>query len=150
MSITFEPVPEQAPATTVDVPVEAPMEMDRREILLKAAEAIQTHGWTVGVAGMHVDGPFCLLGAVAHASGQKPFGDSADDPGVYDMREAANILDVEPSDAYSWNDALYYQPPMRRPHLLSKKKIPMRGEEVVSTLLRRMANGADWNEATRF
>jgi hypothetical protein len=149
MSITFEPVPEQAPVITIDVPVDTPTEMDRREILLKAAEAIQTHGWTIGVEGMIADGPLCLLGAVAHASGQKPFGYSDDDPGVYDMREAANVLGVDAAAAYSWNDTLQYKLRMRRPHLFAKK-MPVPGEEVVSVVLRRMANGVDFYDAIRF
>jgi hypothetical protein len=93
-------------------PVAAPSRVDDevRDVLRKAKEDLLVNGWAQKSKGMLVNGPHCVLGAIAHACGAKPFRD--DDGSSYDMGdpilvpyfEALGFSDCE--SAYGFNDDL--------------------------------------------
>lgn len=106
-----------------------------KEILLKAADLIETHGWIQGSEG-NLDKGFCLAGAtMAAAYGAAGHGDSA----VYsswELAEGQNLIGggglVRPQ--ICWRQAIWNDDPRRT-----------KGEVV--TALRRLADGASWEEA---
>jgi hypothetical protein len=92
------------------------------EILDLAADAIQRDGWAQGTTGMHVGGPHCALGAIAHVTGARvvtppPWGEydhiapkvpfySYDDAMYHPAGEAlAAYLPATELTVYYWNDA---------------------------------------------
>lgn len=128
----------------VDDPVAKKVEY-RRETLLRAAELVERHGYAYGSDGLRTEGPYCLLGAVAHAM------DGVSYPAVgelgehYGMGEPANLIGVDINAAFQWNDGLKYER-MPRKSLFGPR---MSRTEVVASTLRMLANGVPWEEATR-
>lgn len=136
------PVPATVPP--LSVPVVTNEEEYRRDVLLRAAELIEQYGWTHGVPGMRVGGPYCLAGAVAKAA------NSRDWRGLLTHYDAENIVGVTYTAMYEWNDTLFYHwrnRPKVGPVFRRRRLSP---EEMVTTALRRLANGATWQQATRF
>jgi hypothetical protein len=95
----------------LDVPVTSTEDEYRRETLLRAAELVEKHGYQRGAEGMKSDGPYCLLGAVAHSMGGVMHG------AYYSMAPPATLIGVEIDTAYSWNDHLYYEKMPRKSFL---------------------------------
>lgn len=137
--ITHEPS-----VTTVDVPSVSDEEAHRREVLLLAAELIELHGWIGDSDGMKVEGPYCILGAVACASRSRTYMD-LDNHLRFRMGDPAELIGVPKWEiATRWNDRLKYQLP--RQGLFRRQVAP---EIVVTRALRKLANGASWEDATR-
>ena len=134
-------------APEIDVPSVSEEEGRRREVLLKAIDILEKDGWTTGSEGMIAgEGPFCLLGAVAHAMGDAPVspqivfkaGGPSGVERCYAYGQPAALLGADPESwresPWRWNDTQrYYRD----------------GKERVLNALRRMANGATWNEVSR-
>lgn len=139
--------------TTVEAPIAPEIEVStvseeegrRREILLRAAELIEQKGWITGSQGMLPDGPFCLMGAVAHVMGATLKETILCSPGAYGKffayryDEASALIgdggrgnDID-ERAWRWND---------------KQKFRPDGKQRVLNALRRMANGATWAEVS--
>lgn len=86
--------------------------MNTSDILNKAADLLQSGGWTGGTDGMRVNGPHCLEGAIQAATGAEP--------GFYGPNEypylfthpcpagdavKAHLNLLPDRDVYEWNDA---------------------------------------------
>lgn len=142
---TMAEVQETVVPTTVDVPAVSDKEGYRREVLLKAAEIIEEHGWIDGAAGMDTHGPYCLLGAVARAMGAPVLENRIVGHG-YSMDRPSRLLGDHSWMTYTnWNDCLAIDPRPKRGFL--RKEIP--ASEIVTSTLRKLANGASWEEATQ-
>lgn len=95
------------------------------EVLDLAADDIQRNGWAQGPAGMRVDGPHCILGAIGAVLETKAYPSNYPTAGglAYDMHEVGKtaageaMIDYLPTPAWStsgmpgysrvyrWNDA---------------------------------------------
>lgn len=126
---------------TESTPVATPQELDRRHVFLTAAALIEEHGHLKGRMGSRRSG-YCLLGAVARAAFRttNPVNPTPSDA----WRQIHHLLglplihstitvpaDVDVTPAARWNDQ-----PQRKP-------------EEVTRALRRLADGATWEEATK-
>lgn len=105
----------------------------RRETLLDAAALIEEHGWTWGCRGMpggsNHTGQLCILGGIAKALGSTSGLAS-------DYIISAQVLyggDHDAFMAYDWNDGL--------------NNDPLKAQKIVVRALRRLADGATWEEA---
>lgn len=91
------------------------------EVLEEAAELIERRGWAQLSAGMVANGPYCPLGAIAHAIDLEPtiayengmlaytMDDVIDTPaaqalGMYVRPHVRQNRVYRPYDIYSWND----------------------------------------------
>lgn len=127
----------------VALPEMDPGDACRREILLDAARLIEERGYTSGCRGMSLDGPFCMLGAIAAAMGAPQdeiiYSDDGESlmPGYsYDLPEAMIGWVSKPNRMASWrwsDSQRDYSDPAGR----------------VARALRRMANGLSWKEAIK-
>lgn len=99
----------------------------RRERLLRAAEIIEERGWSREGFGLWKDAKVCILGAVWWA-GHPNDTTALKDGGRY--HESAENVGEEWSRVVEWND----------------DGEATSGEQVAQTL-RRLANGATWEEA---
>lgn len=138
---------EQTPQ--IEAPTISPEEEHRRDVLLRAAELIEERGYMSGPYGMTPDGAFCLMGAVGHAMGAYlvedyaimdigPDGIVTNRVSVYGYSEVEEFLGVRPAGLddmpWRWSD--------------KQNEFPNPGERVAGAL-RKMANGASFEEATR-
>ena len=117
----------------------------REQVLLEAAEIVETVGYVHGIVGMHdpAEGRgVCILGAVARAAGLALF-----DMGgysIYAMDAAARFLGVPYDRAYRWNDHLAYE--RKRTRAILGRTVPP--AERVATCLRLVADGYSFEEAS--
>lgn len=129
----------EPPRTPVADPLEAiptmPIEPERRATLLKAAELIDEHGWCTGRFKNH-RGQMCVRGAVFEALGalvyDKTYGGWLPGDG-YGDRGDFPVFNLDPKGPHpaTWNNAL-----------------PEGSGPVVAKALRKMADGASFEEAT--
>lgn len=118
MSATYEQEHAADPLESIPTLPEEPV--TRQDILLRAAELIEEHGWERGTRVTR-EGRLCLVGAVCEAGGH-----SHNDPdSAYDF--AYKVVGSHICDL--WND---------------EQKSPA----AVTGALRRLASGATWKEAT--
>jgi hypothetical protein len=115
----------------VERPVVPEEEGRRREMLLHAAEIIERDGYIAGHRGMLAKGPWCMLGAVAHAM-KGPTGVA----GHYLYDAPAKLIGRPKEEVYAWSDQWRF-------------KGDSKAVQRIATALRRRANGASWCEATR-
>lgn len=132
MSTTLEPVREVDPLEEIPTLPEEPI--DRRDIFLRAAELIEREGWTTGSLGRDGQG-YCILGAVSRAAG---LWNGRDVMWHYGQGfQTAEIIYggsvFGHSSIGTWNDGLVGDGAW--------------GHVRVLAALRRLANGATWEEA---
>lgn len=89
---------------TLDIPAIGIDEGTRRETLLKAAELIETRGWTTG--SLNDSNGFCVLGAVAYSAlGDSEYRHHAMCGADVLYMLAAEILGEHDEVVYDWNDS---------------------------------------------
>lgn len=133
MSITIEP-------TETTVPTISTEEEKRRDILLRAAEIIEARGYTTGNKGMTVVGEFCLMGAVGYAMGIP-----ANDVWMLDGKYVP-AYEYEPVEKFLATHSMIEDPAWIWSDAQQSYPNPA---ERVAAMLRKMANGATFEEATR-
>lgn len=134
----------------IDIPVISDEEAQRREILLGAAAVIEQYGHTTGSDGMTLDGPFCLLGAVSKSMDASTYVWKGEVK--YGYSEAAILLSGIPGDDgwhssqtfYRWNDIQKFIKRERKGFFKGR----VTAGERTCQVLRRMANGQTWEQAT--
>lgn len=131
-----------------EIEVAKPEEEERRDVLLRAAELIEEHGWAVGwLRRTAYHGSFCLVGAISYASlGEEKaatyyeHSDATEEGAAFLYKEAARIAGCDGEDLYTWND-------MGGDDAGEARKTASR--EVVQQVLRAMANGSSFEDAVK-
>lgn len=100
----------------------------KRDVFYDAIDLLLDQGWTTGTAGMCGSGPFCILGAVAHAAGLQPYDGIGDYHGAAALVLNEDSRTTDPSRVWEFND---------------DQKDP----QVIYRTLFRLADGATWDEA---